>query len=222
MFLLIPMKVFASEVVNEISVETISKEEIGKITLYDDLKIVYGYKYTLKNIEITICPVDKCEGVEPQVYDSQLHVSDSAEFMLDQYIDLSNEGKYTIKAKGLFKMSNEGPYKSATLVYDFEPPKEDNEKDDKDGLFMNDPRFDESVDKAIRIFNEWVIPGIYVVLALTIIIKGVLVGIDVVKYSDKPEIRREKLKSLMYMAIAIAIGVLLNTVFGIITGLFNF
>ena len=55
-----------------------------------------------------------------------------------------------------------------------------------------------------------------------ILVKGILLCIDIVKYSDKPNVRKEKLRAFLYLvAVILSIG-LLNTCFGLITGLFWF
>ena len=78
-----------------------------------------------------------------------------------------------------------------------------------------------SLEKVIEVCNTWVIPGLYVILALTLVIKGVLLSIDIVKHSDNQEVRREKIKAFTFLAVALLCVAGLNTGVGFLTGLFG-
>lgn len=47
---------------------------------------------------------------------------------------------------------------------------------------------------------------IYVVLGLFLIIKGALLGFQIVKAADEPQVRQEKIGSLKWLVIGVAIG----------------
>lgn len=220
LFLLcLPSHILAKETLNQIEIKSISDDKLGAIILYDDLTIAYEYTYILKNIEVTVCKSNNCE-IEAQIFDNQLHIDQQTlEYNLKEYVDYNYDGEYTIIAKGYFKMSNTGAYKSANFTHTL---KLDKTVNDEDGLFMNGKKYDESMNKVIKVFNTYVIPGIYIALAVLIIIKGILLAIDIVKYADNVDVRREKIKGFIYLAIGIFIAIAVNTCLGLITGLFKF
>ena len=47
---------------------------------------------------------------------------------------------------------------------------------------------------------------IYIVLGLFLIIKGALIGFQIVKAADEPQVRQEKIGSLKWLVIGVAIG----------------
>lgn len=47
---------------------------------------------------------------------------------------------------------------------------------------------------------------IYIVLGLFLIIKGALLGFQIVKAADEPQVRQEKIGSLKWLVIGVAIG----------------
>jgi hypothetical protein len=49
----------------------------------------------------------------------------------------------------------------------------------------------------------WIILG---VLTVVLIIKGALLGVQIVKSADEPQVRQEKINSLKWLVIGIAIG----------------
>lgn len=218
LLLFLPTKVFAKEELKKVEVSNFDTELIGIITFYDDYTLEYDFKYLLKDIKITVCAKGTCDNTSAQIVDSQLHVGENnPQYNLSEYL-IEKPQEYTIKAKGSFKSSNEGSYVVKTLTYVLVI--EDEKNEDKDGGFFNNPEFRASFDKAVIVINKFVIPGIYIALGIIILVKGILLCIDIVKYSDKPNVRKEKLRAFLYLiAVILSIG-LLNTCFGLITGLF--
>lgn len=51
-----------------------------------------------------------------------------------------------------------------------------------------------------------IMPVIYVVLALFLIVKGALLGVQIVKAADEPQVRQEKISSLKWLVIGVAIA----------------
>ena len=47
---------------------------------------------------------------------------------------------------------------------------------------------------------------IYIVLGLFLIIKGALLGFQIIKAADEPQVRQEKIGSLKWLVIGVAIG----------------
>lgn len=53
---------------------------------------------------------------------------------------------------------------------------------------------------------ETILLAIYVLLGLFLIIKGALLGMQIVKAADEPQVRQEKIGSLKWLVIGVAIG----------------
>ena len=47
---------------------------------------------------------------------------------------------------------------------------------------------------------------IYIVLGLFLVIKGALLGFQIIKAADEPQVRQEKIGSLKWLVIGVAIG----------------
>lgn len=59
------------------------------------------------------------------------------------------------------------------------------------------------------VVNKTLIPILYAVLGLFLVVKGALLGMQIVKAADEPQVRQEKIGSLKWLVIgcAIAFGV---------------
>lgn len=71
-----------------------------------------------------------------------------------------------------------------------------------------------------------VMPIIYIVLTLFLIIKGAILGVQIVKAADEPQLRQEKIGSLKWLiigcGIAYAASALVTVLTGFFSGAFNF
>lgn len=67
---------------------------------------------------------------------------------------------------------------------------------------------------------------IYIVLGLFLVIKGALLGMQIVKAADEPQVRQEKISSLKWLVIGVAIGYgvagAANILISVISGSLNF
>lgn len=54
--------------------------------------------------------------------------------------------------------------------------------------------------------NSYVLPVIYAALGLFLLIKGALLGMQIVKAADEPQVRQEKIGSLKWLVIGVAIA----------------
>ena len=80
----------------------------------------------------------------------------------------------------------------------------DKEYDWGDGTTTN-----EGVNELLGILNgvvQYVLIAIYVVLGAVLVIKGALLGVQIVKAADEPQVRQEKINSLKWLVIGVAIG----------------
>lgn len=193
--------------------------DIGKITLYSDYKIEFDYEYRVKDIKIWVCKDQACLQDNPQIEPNQTYLGNSViEFSIKDYLIKEDEDvTYTIKAIGNFKYQETDYNESfATLNYEVTLKGEYNDSSGRD-----DDIFDNS-ENAMYVVNHWIIPGMYIIIGILFIIKSILLCIDLVKYSDNSEVRKEKLRGFVYIFVGLlAVAVITSTV-GVITGLFKF
>ena len=75
--------------------------------------------------------------------------------------------------------------------------------------------------KAQYIVNTIVLPVIYVITSMILVVKGALLGVQIVKSSDMPDVRREKIGALTWLFIGVAIAYAATSVVGVISGFFK-
>ena len=191
-------------------------EPMGKIILYDDYKISFHYGYRVSNIVIEVCKNQVCKNVKEA--ENQAFVSNSfVEFDLNPLLIASEDEatEYTIKATASFRQTEGLGFESVASM---------NTKVSIKGI--NQPeagsnRILDSTDKVLAFVNAWILPGVYVLLGAVLIIKGALLTIDIVRYSDNGDVRKEKLKAFGYFLVGIVCVAIINSTAGIITGLFR-
>jgi len=63
-----------------------------------------------------------------------------------------------------------------------------------------------AMSKIEDIVNNTVMPIIWIVLGLFLVVKGALLGVQIVKAADEPQVRQEKVGSLKWLVIGVAIA----------------
>jgi hypothetical protein len=71
------------------------------------------------------------------------------------------------------------------------------------------------------IVNNTVLPITWVALGLFLVVKGSLLGVQIVKAADEPQVRQEKIGSLKWMVIGVAISYGASFVVGILLNFFS-
>lgn len=220
-FLLPSNIVEAKEMIDDAFGQNYLGEDVAFIRFYDDYTIEFVYKYSVSNIEIKVCQSNLCDETQPQEIITTAYKNEAPyqtmgvqTFDLNKY--LTNNASYVVKASASFK-SFEDSTSVLVLSMSEEISIEVEEEDTND----RDREFRKSVERVYRVCNTWVIPGIYMVLAVVLIVKGIFLAIDVVKYSDNSSVRKEKLKAFVYLGLVLLFVAALNTLAGIITGLFE-
>lgn len=93
--------------------------------------------------------------------------------------------------------------------------------DGNGGYNVGDLTEDEDVNELIikiqDITNNTILPIIYVVLGIFLVIKGALLGMQIVKAADEPQLRQEKIGSLKWLVIGVAIAYAATFVVNILT-----
>lgn len=201
--------------------------EIGSIVIYDDYVVRVSYKYSASDVKIKICPSSTCSNLNTQIYTSEETYFDDVhtDFYIADHFDLDNGTDYKISVSASFK-----PYPAAItdsasgfIETEFEYIKE-NASSEEDNSSDKNKYADEALtrtQKIIWVFKVIIIPLIYAVLIVVLIVKGVLLGIDISKYADEPDVRKEKIRAFTYFGVAIFLVAILNTVGGFVTGLFG-
>jgi len=62
---------------------------------------------------------------------------------------------------------------------------------------------------------------IYIVLGLFLVVKGALIGMQIVKAADEPQVRQEKIGSLKWLVIGVAIAYAVTFAADLLTGYFK-
>lgn len=194
-----------------------SDPEVGSIILYDNYKLEFNYVRSVKNIKIWVCEKNMCDMDNPTIGSNQVYIDESKklEYDLTEYF-VVEEGKnatYIVKATAEFSVTYYSGPSIATLNHEIEIKNVDGE------ILFN--ILTEESEGAIKAVKTWVLPGLYVLFALTLVIKGVLLGIDIVNYSDQPDVRREKIHAFVYFGIGIIAVSLVTTCVGFLMGLFD-
>lgn len=77
------------------------------------------------------------------------------------------------------------------------------------------------MEKIDGIVRGTVLPIIWAVLGLFLVVKGALLGVQIVKAADEPQVRQEKIGSLKWLVIGVAIAYAASGVVGVLTGFFS-
>ena len=77
------------------------------------------------------------------------------------------------------------------------------------GVSMPDAKTNGDIDSLLEILDgivdNTILPIIYVVLGLFLVVKGALLGVQIVKAADEPQVRQEKINSLKWLVIGVAV-----------------
>ena len=79
--------------------------------------------------------------------------------------------------------------------------------------------FGDLMAKANSIVNV-IVTIIYVVLGLFLVVKGALLGVQIVKAADEPQVRQEKIGSLKWLVIGVAIAYAVTIVADVLVNYF--
>lgn len=83
----------------------------------------------------------------------------------------------------------------------------------------DDSGINDMMDKISGIVKETVLPIIWVVLGLFLVVKGAMLGVQIVKSADEPQVRQEKVGALKWLIIGVAIAYAST---GVVTVVMNF
>ena len=91
---------------------------------------------------------------------------------------------------------------------------------------IEDEELQSMMDKVSDIVMSIVMPVLYAVIGVFLVVKGAILGFQIVKAADEPQVRQEKIGALKWLVIGVAIAYaatgLVHVVTGVISGAFNF
>ena len=86
---------------------------------------------------------------------------------------------------------------------------------------IDDDGISQAMNKIEEIIMYTVMPIIWGVLGLFLVVKGALLGIQIVKAADEPQVRQEKIGSLKWLVIGVAVAYLASGAVYVVTGYFS-
>ena len=212
-----PSQVSAKEILKRGESTNIDKQVIGAITFYDDYTISFEYSVMLRNPTVKVCPLNSCNTVLAQINTQQVYLNkETLTFSLSEYINEYDDSDVLVVASGEYKVNTTDLGFPSVVEIKYTIEKVDDDSQDSDQKELN-----EHVEKVQKVFNTWVFPGIYILLAVVFVIKLILLSIDLVKFSDQPDVRREKIKGFVYVFLGLLAVSAVNASAGFLTGLYN-
>jgi len=229
------MNVLAKELVASKSYTNIFGDILGTIQVYDNGEIVIGYKYGLRRVDVLYC--EKGENCDNNVYfiknimESNIdntYKNESNELEKYSYkLKLDKESEYRVKVEAYFGTNSgyngleniQGSYTISSLQS--VDTGEKYLKISSKSSNVGDERVDGVLQKLTEITNTAILPIIYIVTGLVLVIKGALLGVQIVKSADEPEVRAQKVRGLIWLVVGVAIVYAASSVVGVITGFFK-
>ena len=78
-----------------------------------------------------------------------------------------------------------------------------------------------TISQMLYIVNSIVIPILWVILGLLLIIRGIMLGMDIVKSADEPEVRKKKVQGLVWLFIGVFVGFVITGVASAVMSMFG-
>lgn len=226
-------KVAAAEVVAYSSQEDIFGDIVSYIGINSDGKIELKYKYGLRKADVYYCA--KGEGCDSGYYESiNIMEADSnnsyknvdKEFETYWYkIPFKQTGvEYRVRVEAYFGTTS--GYTGTEAIGGSFMISSVQIADTTDKYIMasannvKDSRIRELLDEIQVITNMIVLPIIYIITTMFLIIRGAILGVQIVKSADNSSVRSEKVGALKWLVIGVAIAYVATTLVGVVSGFF--
>ena len=222
----------AREVIGSATLDNAGTITYGSVFVYDDGKVSIEYKYGLKKTVLYYCEKEHCpsgnyhmEVIMESSIDSP-HKNDTEDMGLYTfYIDLPENKEYSVIVEAYVSASSSYKGDENANYY----PIRKIQADTKENYLVVDERSNGIRNKRLNglmgdiqeIVNTIVIPVICIATGLLLVIKGAILGFQIVKSADSPETRREKIGALKWLVIGVAITYAATGVVGLISGFFE-
>lgn len=229
------ISVSAKELVAHKTYTNIFGDTLGSIQIYSNGEIVLGYRYGLRRANLLYCERgNDCDYgmytiiniVDANAEDSYKNENEDLA-TYSYWFNPDKEAEYRIKVEAYFG-SNSGYNGSEGISGSYTVSSL--QSADTNNIYLKlSPSDIDVADSGIRnlliklrtITNSFILPALYVVISLILVVKGALLGFDIVKSADQIDVRREKINSLKWLVIGVAIAYAANSLVGVITGYFK-
>lgn len=223
----------AKQLIATDNVSDISGNPVGIIEIYDDSRIKISYKYGLRLAELHYCNVENdcdmniysylkiAEATESNSYKNEKSTLEHIE-----YKPILEDGKeYKFKVKAYFGSresytGKEDPSTAFGLVI-LEVDSKNSVIQGSSTIDVADENLSGLMEDLKYIVNKIALPIIYISLGLILIIKGAILGVQIVKSADDPNLRREKVGALKWLLIGVVVAMTASTLVGVLTGFFQ-
>lgn len=92
---------------------------------------------------------------------------------------------------------------------------------DNEGI-TGDSKINATLARILNIVNTIVIPILWAILAALLIVRGIMLGMDIVKSADEPEVRKKKVQGLVWLFIGVGAGYVVTIIANVVIGMFGF
>lgn len=224
----------AKNIVAKDSYSDFSDQTVWSIEIFDNGVVELNYRYGLRKVDVYYCKKgDQCnidfythksimesnsedtykrDGTELIKYDFVIPVEENGEYRIrvEAYFGKSsaytgleplNGGSFTITQKQIVDTNDKYVYASSNGIVD--------------------PGMSALTEDIESIVNGAVLPIIYVVTSAFLVIKGSILGVQIVKSADDSSVRSEKIGALKWLVIGVGITYAATTIVGLLTGFFK-
>ena len=227
----------ASEIIDSNINQDIFGDPISSMKIYKNGKVELEYKYGLRKVDIYYCiKGEECdnqnyqfknimESNESEPYKGDGSVMTKYEF----FVSLEEGNEYRVRVEAYFGTSN--AYTGTETINGAFTIGSVQILDTKDQYIggrgagdtgnISDSRIRGLMDTIITIVNKVVLPVIYAVTSLYLVVKGTLLGVQIVKSADDFVTRREKIGALKWLVVGVAVTYAATTLVGVISGFFK-
>lgn len=214
----------------------------------DKVNLSIRYQYGIKNIVVNICD-GTCAGKKPiTTYQDAIEAGKeiinnfegpttfsngdqgysipTSGIHLNAYTDrLTSDGKvdntYYIQISATFckvrspdyKQCNEWDASTRTLI---------SEEFQMNVGFTSSSEMNKTISQMLNITNNVVIPILWVILGIILIVRGIMLGIDIVKTADEPEVRKKKISGLIWLFVGIFLAFVVTGTASAVMSMFGY
>lgn len=217
------------------SINDIEGNPIGTIEIYDNGEIVIGYRYGLRYAYLEYCErgnscdfgyYKEIEIVNASEENPYKNTSKSlAGFSYKPTVEKGKEYRFKVTAYyGIGNNYQGSESLSSTRIWSLNIDTKDDYLLMKSGV--NDTEIEnedlsELMSKLKEIVNTIIIPVLYAGLTILLVLKGAILGVQIVKSADEPQVRREKVGALKWLLIGVFVAYAATGVVSALTGFFK-